>query len=107
MRHLQRLSTQHGCDSQHKRDDSRAENASTKSHRSRYLDGKPKSVFLQHHFGGLDDYFDGIALLEAHGFGATPRDHAFDKVVAHFYDYVGHHSAELKLLDDAGKLIAS
>ena len=60
-----------------------------------------------HDFCGFDDYFDGVSLLEPHGFGAAPRDHAFYGVLTHLDHNVGHYSAELKLLDDSGKLIAS
>src|SRR5215471_3655052 len=83
--------------------------SATKDRRSTYrrslMEGR--LVFLQHDFSGLDDDFDGIALLEPHGFSTASCDHTFDEVVAHFYDNVGHYSTELKLLDDTGQLIAS
>lgn len=91
----QRLRIQRGCDSQHKRDDRQVQSASAKSHRSQLLDRGRTLVSLQRDFCGFDDYFDGVSLLEPHGFGAAPRDHAFYEVVTHLDHNVGHYSAEL------------
>src|SRR5215471_8111328 len=65
------------------------------------------SIFLQHHFRGLDHDLNRISDLEAHLLGTPPRDHAFDMVIANAHHDVRHHPAELNLLDGAFKLVSS
>ena len=73
-------------------------------------DGVPirmaRSAFLNHHFGGLDDDFDGVALLQPQFFGAGAGDNAFDQIVADLDDDVRHDGADLYAFHDAGKLIS-
>ena len=60
---------------------------------------KPRSVLLEHDFGGLDDGFDFVADLELHGVDAAPGDDAFDHVVADPDGDVSHDLTEKDLLD--------
>ena len=63
-------------------------------------------VFLQHHFRGLDDRRDLVALLQLHLLSASPRDDALDYIAAHFNHNVSHHPAQSDLLHRAGEMIA-
>jgi hypothetical protein len=63
-------------------------------------------VLFQHHLGGLDDRFDGVAHLEFHLFRAALGDHAFDRGIAHFDRHVSHYSAQLNLDDFSNELVA-
>jgi len=56
-------------------------------------------VLLDHNFGGLYDRSDRIALLELELVGAPSGDGAFNEVVAHTHDHVGHDIAQLNLFD--------
>jgi len=56
-------------------------------------------ILLDHNFGGLYDRSDRIALLELKLVGAPSRDGAFNDIVAHTDDHVGHDIAQLNLFD--------
>ena len=64
-------------------------------------------VFFEHDFGGLDDGLYGVADLEFHFFGAAAGDDAFNEVMAHANDHMGHDTAQLKFFNLAGEFVAS
>ena len=66
----------------------------------------PRSVFLDHYFGGLDDSSDRVALLEFQLIGAAPGDGALDEIVSHPDDYMGHDIAELSFFDFSTQLVS-
>lgn len=65
------------------------------------------SIFLQHYFCRFDHDLHGIALLERHLLGASPRDHTFDEVLPNTHCDVRHNATKLNLLDGSLELIAS
>jgi cytochrome c peroxidase len=62
-------------------------------------------VFVQHHFSGLDDDADFVALLQTELFGAAARDDAFELALANLDDNMGHDVAERHFDDFALELI--
>jgi len=64
-----------------------------------------KSVFLDHDLGGFHDRDDLIALVELQLFGAAPCDGAFNQILAHPDDYMGHDVAQLDFFDGSAQLV--
>ena len=65
-----------------------------------------KSVFLDHNFGGFNDSDDVVALLELQLVGAAPCDGAFNQILAHPDDYMGHDVAQLDFFDGSAQLVS-
>jgi hypothetical protein len=65
------------------------------------------SVFLEHHFRGLNYDLNGITRLEGHFFGASPSDDALDEVFPNADDDVCHNATKLDFFDGSLELIAS
>jgi hypothetical protein len=62
-------------------------------------------IFLNHHFGRLDDDADGVTLFQSQFFRAGTGDDALDQAAAYFDDDMGHDVAELNVFYFARKLI--
>ena len=67
---------------------------------------RPITLFLDHHFGGLNDHGHAVAGLEIHLFGAAAGDDTFDFILADLDDDVRHHVAEFHVFDLTTELIA-
>ena len=65
------------------------------------------SVFLEHHFRGLNYNLNGITRLEGHFFGASPSNDALDEVFPNADDDVCHNATKLDFFDASLELIAS
>jgi hypothetical protein len=63
------------------------------------------SVFLNHDFGGFDDYHDFIALFQVQLFGALLRDHTLNDVLTDLHGYMSHYVAEHNVRNGATQLI--
>jgi hypothetical protein len=65
-----------------------------------------KSVFLDHNLGGFNDSDDVVALLELQLVGAAPGYGAFNQILAHPDDYMGHYVAQLDFLDGSAQFVS-
>jgi hypothetical protein len=72
---------------------------------TRSLDGR-RSVLLNHHICGFDNYRDLVTYLESQIFRAAPGNDAFNQVVANTYRDMGHDCADEDLFHAAGELIS-
>jgi hypothetical protein len=64
-----------------------------------------KSVFLDDNFGGFNNSDDVVAFLEQL-IGAAPRDGAFNQILGHPDDYMGHDVAQLDFLDGSAQFVS-
>lgn len=62
--------------------------------------------FLQHYFRRFNNCGNCIADFECHFFRASSGDDAFNQIIAHLNNNVGHYVPELELDDCADKTVA-
>jgi hypothetical protein len=63
-------------------------------------------VFFEHYFRGFDHRGDFVAHFQLHFIDAALGDYAFDQVLSHLYDDVGHDAAKLDFGDFAFQTIS-